>query len=60
MENLAYLAFWAYNTTLLLHLIRADEGLAIACDDLGYLTELEGLIHAIHGTWRFRQVWMGN
>ena len=49
MEDLAYLAFWAYNCTLLLYLLRADEGLKRACTELELLDMMEELIHAIHG-----------
>nr|KIR49115.1 DIL and ankyrin domain-containing protein [Cryptococcus bacillisporus CA1280] len=48
MENLAYLAFWAYNSCVLLHHLRADEALQEACDELGLLAILEELINAIH------------
>lgn len=50
MENLAYLAFWAYNSCVLLHHLQADEALQEACDELGLLAILEELINAIHGT----------
>lgn len=49
MENLAYLAFWAYNSCVLLHHLRADEALQETCDELGLLAILEELINAIHG-----------
>jgi hypothetical protein len=54
VEDLAYLAFWAYNSTVLLHLLRSDEPLARACetDDLNLLGMLEELINAIHGKSR--------
>ncbi|KIR51965.1 DIL and ankyrin domain-containing protein [Cryptococcus gattii Ru294] len=48
MENLAYLAFWAYNSCVLLHHLRADEALQEACDELGLLAILEELVNAIH------------
>ncbi|ORX40447.1 DIL domain-domain-containing protein [Kockovaella imperatae] len=48
MENLAYLAFWAYNSSLLLHLLRSDEGLRRACQEMELLDMMEELIHAIH------------
>nr|KIR88617.1 DIL and ankyrin domain-containing protein [Cryptococcus tetragattii IND107] len=48
MENLAYLAFWAYNSCVLLHHLRADEALQEACDELGLLSILEELINTIH------------
>jgi hypothetical protein len=51
VDNLAYLAFWAYNATLLLHLLRTDPGLEPACDELGLLGMMEELINAIHGEW---------
>lgn len=51
MENLAYLAFWAYNSCVLLHHLQAGERLQEACDELGLLAILEELINAIHGTW---------
>lgn len=49
MENLPFLAFWAYNTTLLLHLLKTDKELSVVCEEYGYLAELEGLINAIQG-----------
>lgn len=51
MEDLAYLAFWAYNTTVLLHLLRSDKRLAEACEteEVNFLGLLEELINAIHG-----------
>ncbi|WWC91930.1 uncharacterized protein L201_006882 [Kwoniella dendrophila CBS 6074] len=48
VDNLAYLAFWAYNTAVLLHLIRADPPLRIACEELDVLGMMEELINAIH------------
>ncbi|OWZ38264.1 DIL and ankyrin domain-containing protein [Cryptococcus neoformans c8] len=48
MENLAYLAFWAYNSCVLLHYLQADERLQEVCDELGLLAILEELINAIH------------
>ena len=49
MEDLAYLAYWAYNTTLLLHLLKNDPGLRDACDELGFFGMMEELVNAIHG-----------
>jgi hypothetical protein len=49
VEDLAFLSFWAYNTTLLLHLLRSDPGLGPACGELGLLGMVEELINAIHG-----------
>ena len=52
MEDLAYLAFWAYNTTVLLHLLRGDEGIREACEaseELDVLDNFAELIHSIHG-----------
>jgi hypothetical protein len=49
VDNLAYLAFWAYNATLLLHLLRTDPGLETVCDELGLLGMMEELINAVHG-----------
>nr|ODN81341.1 DIL and ankyrin domain-containing protein [Cryptococcus depauperatus CBS 7841] len=48
IENLAYLAFWAYNSSVLLFYLQADQELQTSCDDLGLLTMLEELINAIH------------
>jgi hypothetical protein len=48
-ENLAYLSFWAYNTTILLHLLCSDKGLHAACIELNLLNMIEELINAIHG-----------
>ncbi|KIR42063.1 DIL and ankyrin domain-containing protein [Cryptococcus deuterogattii 99/473] len=56
MENLAYLAFWAYNSCVLLHHLRADEALQEACDELGLLAILEELINAIHAERRIDTV----
>ncbi|WVR09630.1 hypothetical protein IAU60_006703 [Kwoniella sp. DSM 27419] len=47
-EDLAYLSFWSYNSTLLLHLLRSDRALNAACQDLKLLSMLEELINAIH------------
>ena len=41
VEDLAHLAFWNYNTTLLLHLLRSDEGLEISCHEMSLLLMLE-------------------
>lgn len=51
VDDLAYLAFWSYNSTLLLHLLTTEEGMRTACDELGLLSMLEELINAIHGEW---------
>lgn len=51
VDNVAYLSFWAYNATLLLHLLRTDPGLELVCDELGLLGMMEELINAIHGEW---------
>ncbi|WRT70013.1 uncharacterized protein IL334_007006 [Kwoniella shivajii] len=48
VENLAYLAFWAYNSSVLLHLLRSDPGLNAACEELNLLGMIEELINAIH------------
>ncbi|KAL7409133.1 hypothetical protein BDY24DRAFT_445156 [Mrakia frigida] len=48
VEDLAHLAFWNYNTTLLLHLLRSDSGLEISCHEMSLLVMLEELINAIH------------
>ncbi|ORY31607.1 hypothetical protein BCR39DRAFT_86241 [Naematelia encephala] len=48
MDDLAYLAFWAYNTTVLLHLIRSDSGISAACEQLELMSMIEELINAIH------------
>lgn len=48
-EDLAYLSFWAYNTTVLLHLLKSEPDLAAACEDLGVLLMLVELVNAIHG-----------
>lgn len=41
VEDLAHLAFWNYNTTLLLHLLRSDSGLEISCHEMSLLVMLE-------------------
>lgn len=53
VEDLAYLAFWAYNSTVLLHLLRSDTKLAEACEteEVNFLGLLEELINAIHGAF---------
>ncbi|KAL7424523.1 putative ankyrin-repeat protein [Cryptotrichosporon argae] len=48
VDDLSYLAFWAYNSTLLLHLINTDEPLRQACEEMKLLGMLEELINAIH------------
>ncbi|WWD19847.1 hypothetical protein CI109_104314 [Kwoniella shandongensis] len=48
VENLAHLAFWAYNCSVLLHLLRSDRNVQLVCEEMGLLTMLEELIHAIH------------
>ncbi|BEI81177.1 hypothetical protein CcaverHIS002_0203370 [Cutaneotrichosporon cavernicola] len=47
-EDLASLAFWEYNITLLLYLLRSDADLAEACADADLLVNFEELINAIH------------
>ncbi|WVQ94923.1 hypothetical protein IAU59_002009 [Kwoniella sp. CBS 9459] len=47
-ENLAYLAFWSYNSTLLLHLLRSDPAINAACEEMGLLGMMQELINAIH------------
>ncbi|WVF67327.1 hypothetical protein IAT40_002078 [Kwoniella sp. CBS 6097] len=47
-ENLAYLAFWSYNSTLLLHLLRSDPAVNAACEEMSLLGMMEELINAIH------------
>ncbi|WWC72229.1 uncharacterized protein I206_106191 [Kwoniella pini CBS 10737] len=48
VENLAYLAFWAYNSAVLLHLLKSDPPIHAACEHLGLLSMMEELINAIH------------
>ncbi|WWC64820.1 uncharacterized protein I303_107434 [Kwoniella dejecticola CBS 10117] len=48
VENLAHLAFWAYNSSVLLHLLRSDPAIHAACEELGLLGMMEELINAIH------------
>ncbi|EIW72141.1 hypothetical protein TREMEDRAFT_25958 [Tremella mesenterica DSM 1558] len=48
VEDLAFLSYWAYNTTVLLHLLRSDAGLEEACEKLGFISMMEELINAIH------------
>ncbi|OCF34276.1 hypothetical protein I316_04230 [Kwoniella heveanensis BCC8398] len=47
-ENLAYLAFWSYNSTLLLHLLRSDPAVHASCEEMSLLGMMEELINAIH------------
>jgi hypothetical protein len=58
VEDLAYLAFWVYNTTTLLHLLRSDPDVGPACEELNLLGMIEELINAIHG--RCDAVWLEN
>jgi hypothetical protein len=48
-DDLAYLAFWEYNLTLLLALVKSDQPLHTACTDMNLLGMVEELINAIHG-----------
>ncbi|WVQ83667.1 hypothetical protein IAT38_005810 [Cryptococcus sp. DSM 104549] len=48
MENVAHLAFWAYNCVLLLYLLRSDPAVRASCDDMGLLSQFEELVNAIH------------
>ncbi|WVW86391.1 hypothetical protein I302_108437 [Kwoniella bestiolae CBS 10118] len=48
VENLAYLAFWAYNSSVLLHLLKSDPGINAACEEMSLLGMMEELINAIH------------
>ncbi|KAK4688691.1 hypothetical protein P7C73_g1422, partial [Tremellales sp. Uapishka_1] len=48
VEDLAYLSFWAYNTTVLLYLLRSDDGLRQACEEMNLMSLVEELINAIH------------
>jgi hypothetical protein len=41
VDNLAHLAFWVFNSTLLLHLLRRDEALDLACHELNLFVMLE-------------------
>lgn len=41
MDDLAYLAFWIYNSTLLLHLLKSDPGLELACHELNLFVMIE-------------------
>lgn len=41
VDDLAYLAFWIYNSTLLLHLLKSDPGLELACHELNLFVMLE-------------------
>ncbi|KAL1410856.1 putative ankyrin-repeat protein [Vanrija albida] len=47
-DDLAFLAFWEYNLTLLLYLVRSDPELCEACERLSLLSMTEELIGAIH------------
>ena len=52
MEDLAYLAFWAYNSTVLLHLLRGDQGIREACkasEELNVLDNFGELVNSIQG-----------
>lgn len=46
---MAYLAFWLYNSTLLLHLLKSDRDLYDMCDTLDLFSLMEDLINAIYG-----------
>ena len=56
-EDLAFLAFWAYNVTVLLHLFKSDTGLGRLCDELMLLRTLEELVNTIHGKSRWTAIW---
>ncbi|CDZ97103.1 Dilute [Phaffia rhodozyma] len=47
-DDLSHLAFWLYNCTLLLHLLRSDADLKVACHELDLFISLQELIDAIH------------
>lgn len=48
---MAHLAFWVYNSTLLLHLLRHDQALDLACHELNLFVMLE--VRRRHHLWRF-------
>ncbi len=48
-EDMAYLSFWLYNSTLLLHLLRCDRDLHDMCETLDLYSLLEELVNAIYG-----------
>lgn len=47
-DDVVHLAFWLYNTTILLHLLRTDPDVAETCDILGLFVLLEELLNAIY------------
>lgn len=48
-EDMAHLAFWLYNSTLLLHLLRCDGDLYDMCEALDLFSLMEELVNAIYG-----------
>ncbi len=50
--NLAYLAFWLYNTTILLHLVQSDPVMLDVCEELGLCVEVEETLNRIAGKSR--------
>ncbi|KAG8984303.1 hypothetical protein FRB90_005414 [Tulasnella sp. 427] len=46
-EDLAHLAFWLFNTTTFLHLLRCDNQVNVICEDLQLFELLEEMINAV-------------
>jgi hypothetical protein len=49
-EDVTYLVFWLYNTTILLHLLECDNSINEACEMLGSFEHLEEVINTVTGT----------
>lgn len=48
-EDIPHTAFWLYNATLLLHLMKCDQALAGMCESLEIFFLLEELIRSLYG-----------
>ena len=48
-EDLTYLTFWLYNTTVWLHLMRCDKAINQTCESLGSLSLIEEILNSVFG-----------
>jgi hypothetical protein len=47
--TLPTLAFWTYNTTILIYLLQSDQGIKNVCEDNGTLTFLRDTLDSLQG-----------
>lgn len=50
VESLPHLAFWLYNTTIMLHLVQSDEVVRILCEEEELCLMMEEMIDSLQGT----------